>query len=108
MRTFHDLKDIVMIYSSDENGKPDYSWDKAKIVVWNPLEQREMNITFTGSSKGKTEEDREIHFNINYASEGFLTEAFQNTLKMLFPNIEESTIKEYEKVFFSKINEQKK
>ena len=48
---FNELKDVVMIYSSDPDGKPDYSWDKAKIVVWNPLEQREMNLTFTGSSK---------------------------------------------------------
>ena len=108
MRTLHDLKDIVMIYSSDQNGKPDYSWDNAKIVVWNPLEQQEMKLTFTGSYKGETEEDREIHFIVDYAGGGLLTTAFQNTLKTLFPNIDESTIKEYEKVFLTKINEQKK
>ena len=107
MNTFHDLKDIVMVYSSDQNGKPDYSWDKAKIVVWNPLEQREMKLTFTGSSKGETEEDREIHFIVDYAGEGLLTGAFRKTLKTIFPNIDESTIKEYDKVFFSKLLEEK-
>lgn len=107
MKTFHDLKDIVMVYSSDQNGKPDYSWDKAKIVVWNPLEQREMNLIFTGSSKGKTEEDREIHFIVGYDGEGLLPGAFRKTLKTIFPNIDESTIKEYDKVFFSKLLEEK-
>ena len=104
---FNDLKDIVMIYSSDPDGKPDYSWDKAKIVVWNPLEQREMNLTFTGSSKGETEKDREIHFNVSYAGAGSLGEAFRKTLKVLFPNIRETTADEYEKVFFNKLLEEK-
>ena len=104
---FNDLKDIVMIYSSDPDGKPDYSWDKAKIVVWNTLEQRKMNLTFTGSNKGETEKDREIHFNVSYAGEGSLGEAFRKTLKVLFPNIRETTVDEYEKVFFNKLLEEK-
>ena len=105
---FHDLKDIVMIYSSDKEGKPSYEWDKAKIKVWNPLEQREMDLTFTGSSKGEKEEDYKIHFNANYKDQGTLMDAFDNTLKILFPNIEKETIKEYEKVFLNKLIEQKK
>ena len=103
---FNELKDVVMIYSSDPDGKPDYSWDKAKIVVWNPLEQREMNLTFTGSSK-ENEKDKKIYFNVSYAGAGSLGEAFRKTLKTIFPNIDESTIKEYDKLFFSKLLEEK-
>lgn len=103
---FNDLKDIVMIYSSDPDGKPDYSWDKAKIVVWNPLEQREMNLTFTGSSK-ENEKDKKIYFNVSYAGAGSLGEAFRKTLKVLFPNIRETTADEYEKVFFRKLLEER-
>lgn len=103
---FNELKDIVMIYSSDPDGKPDYSWDKAKIVVWNPLEQREMNLTFTGSSK-ENEKDKKIYFNVSYAGDGSLGEAFRKTLKVLFPNIRETTADEYEKVFFNKLLEER-
>lgn len=103
---FNELKDIVMIYSSDPNGKPDYSWDKAKIIVWNPLEQREMNLTFTGSSK-ENEKDKKIYFNVSYAGDGSLGEAFRKTLKVLFPNIRETTADEYEKVFFRKLLEER-
>ena len=35
---FHEFKDITMIYSQTNEGKPDYTWDKAQIKVWNPSE----------------------------------------------------------------------
>lgn len=108
MRTFHDLKDIVMIYSSDHNGKHDDSWDKAKLVVWDPLEEREIHLIFTGISKGETENDREMHFNVSYSESDVLGEAFKKTLKVLFPNIEEDTMEEYSKVFSNKLLEEKK
>ena len=49
----HDLKDLAMIY----NDCDDY-----RVTVWNPVEQQRMTLTFTGSSN----EDRTIHFNVDY------------------------------------------
>ena len=54
----HDLKDLVMIY----NDCDDY-----RVTVWNPVEQQRMTLTFTGSSN----EDRTIHFNVNYEDENY-------------------------------------
>lgn len=102
--TFHDLKDIVMIYSSDQNGKPDYTWDKAKIKVWNPLEQKEMKLIFTGSSRAEKPEDYEIHFNASYQEGNTCIDAFENTLRAIFPGIEDSTMQEYKKIFLQEIN----
>ena len=104
----HELKDIVMVYSTDSNGKPSYEWDKAKIVAWNPLEQREMDLVFVGSNKGESPEEYKIHFNVNYKDQGFLMDVFTDTLKTLFPNIDEDTTKEYMKIFLNKLSDRKK
>jgi len=61
---FHELKDVVMIYSNTPEGKPDYSWDKAKIVLWDPIQQKEYELIFSGSSKADDPKDYKIHFNI--------------------------------------------
>lgn len=97
---FHELKDIVMIYSS-RDGKPDYTWDKAKIKVWNPSEQREMDLVFTGSQKGDTPEEYSIHFNVNYKEEGRgdVFNAYINALKRIFPNIADEQLNAYSGVF---------
>lgn len=60
---FHDLKDIVMVYSSTPEGKTDYSWDKAKIVVWDHKRQLEGELYFTGSS---SRPEKEINFNVEF------------------------------------------
>lgn len=103
----HGLKDIVAIYTSGKDGKPDYSWDRAKIKVWNPAEQREMDLVFTGSNRGDENtpsELRTIHFNVNYTDEGKdVFEAFDIALKKIFPNIEDATLKEYRKVFLQEL-----
>jgi hypothetical protein len=102
--TFHDLKDIVMIYSSGKDGKPDYTWDKAKIVVWNPAEQREMELVFTGSERPDDTNPGKISFNVNYKGDRKdVFDAFNATLKKVFPNIEEKTLKEYQKVFLTEL-----
>ena len=59
---FHDLKDIVMIYSSGKDGKPDYEWEHADIAVWDPRAQRKGRLIFTGSSRPANE----INFNIEF------------------------------------------
>lgn len=59
---FHDLKDIVMIYSSNSDGKPSYEWESASISVWDPKLQRKGKLFFTGSSKP----ENEINFNIEF------------------------------------------
>jgi len=67
--TLHDLKDIVDIYYSDGNGGKTYEWDKTPIVVWNPEEQRKMDIYFTGSSRPGVESEDDlgqINFNVRY------------------------------------------
>ena len=103
---FHDLKDIVMVYSSNENGKPDYSFDKAEISVWNPTEQREMNLTFTGSERPNSEHPGKIHFNVSYKNNedtNILNTAFDNSLKKIFPNISSETLEEYQKVYLQEL-----
>lgn len=97
---FHELKDIVMIYSSHD-GKPDYTWDKAQIVVWNPSEQKEMQLCFTGSSKGDKPENYKINFNVNYKEEGRgdVFAAYRNALKRIFPNIADEQLNAYGGVF---------
>lgn len=97
---FHELKDIVMIYSSHD-GKPDYTWDKAKITVWNPFEQKEMQLCFTGSSKGDKPEDYKIHFNVIYKDEGHedVFDAYKNALKRIFQNIDDEQLNAYGGVF---------
>lgn len=101
---FHGLKDIVMIYSSDQNGKPDYTWDKAKVKVWNPEEQREMELVFTGSSKGDTPETHEINFNVIYHDRGLVVfDAFDSALKKIFPNISDELLNEYRKTFLKEL-----
>ena len=98
---FHELKDIVMIYSSGQNGKPDYSWDKAQIKVWNPAQQREMELIFSGSTRGGDEntpsEYRALHFNVDYKEDRTtnVITSFEETLRQIFPNIEDHTVHEY-------------
>lgn len=98
-----------MIYSSDSDGTITYDWDKANISVWNPAEQREMELVFTGSSRNGDEntpsELRSIHFNVNYKDEDRkdVFDAFDKTLKKIFPNIECKTLKEYRKVFLEEL-----
>ena len=103
----HALKDIVAIYSSGKDGKPDYSWDHAKIKVWNPTEQREMELVFIGSNRGNENspsEERIIHFNVNYKDDGkHVFDSYDNALKKIFPNIEDATLKEYRKVFMQEL-----
>ena len=67
---FHALKDIVDIYSSTPDGKVDYTWDKAKITVWNPAEQREMELQFVGSQRNDADTSKsEINFIVTYKDE---------------------------------------
>lgn len=67
---FHVLKDIVDIYSSTPDGKVDYTWDKAKITVWNPAEQREMELQFVGSQRNDDDPSKsEINFIVTYKDE---------------------------------------
>lgn len=101
---FHDIKDIVMIYSSTPEGKPDYTWDKADITVWNPAEHRKMKLVFTGSERPNDEHKGRINFNVNYLDDGKdVFDAFKSTLKRIFPNIECKTLKEYEKIFIEEV-----
>lgn len=67
---FHNLKDIVDIYSSTPDGKVDYTWDKAKITVWNPIEQKEMELQFVGSQRNDDDPSKsEINFIVTYKDE---------------------------------------
>ena len=54
----HDLKDIAMVYSD---------CDDYKISVWNPLEQKAMNILFCGSSNV----NKTINFIVTYEDEKY-------------------------------------
>ena len=54
----HDLKDLAMIY----NDCDDY-----RVTVWNPVEQQRMTLSFTGSNN----EDKTIHFNVEYENENY-------------------------------------
>ena len=102
--TFHNIKDIVMIYSSGNDGKPDYTWDNAQIKVWNPTEQREMDLVFTGSERPNDQHPGKINFNVNYKDDtNDVFDAFCVTMKSIFPNIEESTLKEYQKRFMQDV-----
>ena len=78
---FHDLKDIVMIYSSDNEGKPSYEWEHADIAVWDPKRQRKGKLIFTGSSKP----ENEINFNINFEDDlgPGVIEAFNEVLEKM-------------------------
>ena len=99
---FHELKDLAMIYSSGKDNKPDYSWDKAHIVVWDPLDQQEMDLIFTGSERPDTKAGFPgvIHFNVSRkGNEHLVDDAFVETLKKIFPNISDEASKEYTKVF---------
>lgn len=101
---FHDIKDLVMIYGSSPDGKPDYTWDKAKITVWNPDEQREMELVFTGSERPNDTNPGKINFNVIYTQDRKdVFDAFNTTLKKIFPNIECATLKEYRKVFIEEL-----
>lgn len=106
----HELKDIVTIYSCNEQGKPDNSWERAKITIWNPNEQREMDLVFTGSDRGGCDENtpsenRKINFNVQYVDPDRkdIFDAYNNALKKIFPNIDDSTLKEYSKVFLQEL-----
>ena len=106
---FHEFKDIAMIYSQTDGGKPDYTWDKAQIKVWNPSEQREMELVFTGSQKCDTPEEYSIHFNVNYKNdEIYVFNAYREALKTIFPNISDETLLDYKRVFINKLIEQRK
>ena len=78
---FRDLKDIVMIYSSDRDGKPSYEWEHANITVWDPKRQRKGNLIFTGSSKP----ENEINFNIEFEEDlgPCVIEAFEEVLEKM-------------------------
>lgn len=101
---FHELKDIVSIYSTHE-GKYDNTWNNAQIKVWNPVEQREMDLVFTGSSRGETPEQFQINFNISYKDQAprDVFEAVKNTLKALFPKANEEELKEYNGLFMKEL-----
>lgn len=106
---FHEFKDIAMIYSQTNEGKSDYTWDKAQIKVWNPSEQREMDLVFTGSQKGDTPEEHSIHFNVHYKNDEIgVFNAYREALKTIFPNIGDETLVDYEHVFINKLIEQRK
>jgi len=47
------MKDLASIY---------HDCDDYRIVVWNPIEQRHMNITFTGSDNV----NKQVNFNVDY------------------------------------------
>lgn len=49
---WHEIKDLVSIYRED-------NWDKAKVTVWDPVQQKNYKLVFTGSTRGES-----IHFNI--------------------------------------------
>ena len=70
---FHDLKDIVMIYSDRTYNKPDnpsIDWDNANIVLWDPVQQKRYDLVFTGSQRGATDADpKTINFNIQERAE---------------------------------------
>jgi hypothetical protein len=70
---FHDLKDIVMIYSDHTYDRPDnpsINWDKADIVLWDPVQQKRYDLVFTGSRRGETDTDpKTINFNIQERAE---------------------------------------
>lgn len=66
---FHNLKDIVDIYSSTPDGNVDYTWDKAKITIWNPTEQKEMELQFVGSQRNDDPTKSEINFIVTYKDE---------------------------------------
>ena len=86
------------------DGKPDYTWDKAKITVWNPDEQREMELVFTGSERPNDTNLGKINFNVIYTQDRKdVFDAFDTTLKKIFPNIECATLKEYRKVFIEEL-----
>ena len=102
---FHELKDIVEIYSQTPDGKFDNTWDKAEIKVWNPDEQREMKLYFTGSSKGETPEKHVINFNVQYKDENYkdVFIAFVNTIKKIHQNISEEDVKKYKNTFINEL-----
>lgn len=101
---FRDLKDIVNIYAS-ANEKLDYNWDNAKIFVWNPSNQKEMNLVFTGSARAENEAEYKIHFCAEFVdSKPFaFQDAFENTIKKIMPNIDEEKLKEYKTLFLQEI-----
>jgi len=101
---FHDLKDIVNIYSSVD-GKSDYTWDNAKIYVWNPSNQKEMNLVFTGSERAENKTDYKIHFNAEFidANPFAFQDAFENTIKKILPNITDEELQEYKTAFLQEI-----
>jgi hypothetical protein len=101
---FHEYKDIAMIYSSNENGQPDRTWEKAQIVVWDPDRQKRMDLVFTGSERGEKPEDFKIHFNVvNRPEEEQLSvlQAFDDSINKIFPNISNEIKQEYRKVFIT-------
>ena len=49
---WHEIKDLVSIYHED-------SWDKVNITLWDPVQQKNYTLVFTGSTRGNG-----IHFNI--------------------------------------------
>ena len=55
---WHEIKDHVAIYHEDY-------WDKARVVVWDPINQRELNLVFSGSNKDLDDgTPRQIHFTV--------------------------------------------
>lgn len=101
---FHDLKDIVNIYSSSCNG-PDYEWENAKIVVWNPSNQKEMNLVFTGSERGEKPDEYKIHFNAEFfdSTPFVFQDAFVDTIRKIMPNIDDEKMTEYKSMFLQEI-----
>lgn len=66
MKTLHDMKDIVDIYYSTTDGKITYDYDNANIVIWQPDEQRHMELSFSGSVRPTENEKGQINFLATY------------------------------------------
>ena len=92
-----DLKDLIDIYED---------WPNADIKVWMPSLQKEYELVFSGS-ENKGENNRKLNF-IAIPKEksdpvlGFLY-SFEETLKKIFPNISEDTLKDYSKLYLEEI-----
>lgn len=54
---WHEIKDLVMIYK-------EWEWDNAEVKVWDPVRQKHMRLTFTGSERPHDGEIGKIHFNV--------------------------------------------
>lgn len=97
---FHDLKDLVMIYSDHTHDRPDrpgIDWDNADVVVWDPVAQKRYDLIFTGSRRGTTDSDlKTINFNIQVRTESPEEEYRINLLNRLIMAQRELDLKQKE------------